>query len=94
MVWNWRTERKLTRHSRKANREINAGLADPGTKATLAESGAAPMVQTPSQFLQNELQPTEPSPYVVYNSSRNRQGAAPSGLEVDYHRLILAKTHP
>jgi tripartite-type tricarboxylate transporter receptor subunit TctC len=34
----------------RLNREINAGLADPKIRAQLAELGAAPMVQTPSEF--------------------------------------------
>ena len=34
----------------KLNREINAGLADPGIKARLAELTIAPMVSTPAEF--------------------------------------------
>jgi tripartite-type tricarboxylate transporter receptor subunit TctC len=34
----------------KLNREINAGLADPGLKARLAELTIAPMVFTPAEF--------------------------------------------
>jgi len=34
----------------KLNREINAGLADPGIKARLADAGAAPIILTPAEF--------------------------------------------
>ena len=34
----------------RLNREINAGLADPGIKAKLAEVGGTPLFYTPSQL--------------------------------------------
>jgi tripartite-type tricarboxylate transporter receptor subunit TctC len=43
----------------KLNKEINAGLADPGVKARLAELGGILMPGTPAQFGQVIAEETE-----------------------------------
>jgi tripartite-type tricarboxylate transporter receptor subunit TctC len=43
----------------KLNKEVNAGLADPGIRARLAELGAAPLVTTPKEFAATAAAETE-----------------------------------